>query len=79
MIKLNSDTVPQQCCPCEKRTNSLSDEEESCMQKFKTLLEKEDNDLFKDLEDPESQGLSFSPPQTPPESKEESKGEEKVG
>lgn len=49
------------------------------MQKFKTLLEKEDNDLFKDLEDPESQGISFSPPQTPPESKEESKGEEKVG
>ena len=37
------------------------------MQKFKNLLEKEDNDLFKDLEDPESQGLSFSPLQTPEE------------
>lgn len=84
VLKLNDDTVPQQCCPCEKRTNSLSDEQEGCLQKFKNLLEKEDNDLFMDLEDPEgsSKGVSFSPVQTheqqsQPEPKESPSPEEK--
>lgn len=61
VLRLNNDAAPQQCCACEKRTNSDSDKHEA-LQEFKNLIEKEDNDLFKDLESEEGEVAPIKEP-----------------
>ena len=52
VLKLNNETLVNDCCKCEKKTNSDSDQNEM-IQNLKKMLEMEDRDLFLELDQDE--------------------------